>query len=208
VLVEHAENDYLELLAEGGVTGLGLGFGAAVAFGLRWQCRSDRARDPLRRGLSLGSAAGLAALGIHSLLDFNLHIPSNALLFSALAAISLAAASPSPPTRLGGTRSLALLSVLAVLLMSGPPPPNRLDTLGSIQVLQVRKATPLRLRETENEVVRYLNGRPADAEAWVWLGWSRTRLGRRGDGRALASYGSQLDPLRTGLGEGAKRLWN
>ncbi|GEM_PF-4463530 len=39
------------------------------------------------RGISLGTMAGVTAILIHSIGDFNLHIPSNALLFSVLAAL-------------------------------------------------------------------------------------------------------------------------
>lgn len=38
-------------------------------------------RDPLLRGISFGSMMGIIALMIHSAVDFNLQIPSNALTF-------------------------------------------------------------------------------------------------------------------------------
>jgi hypothetical protein len=45
------------------------------------------------RGIALGGGAGIFALLVHSLLDFNLQIPSNALLFLFLSAAVASAAS-------------------------------------------------------------------------------------------------------------------
>jgi O-antigen ligase len=83
-LINHAHNDYLEALTE---TGL-VGFGAVVWFVIllyRSSLRkvADWSNDPRA---SIRFAALLACTGIlvHSLSDFNLHIPGNAALFFAL----------------------------------------------------------------------------------------------------------------------------
>ncbi|QTA79192.1 Uncharacterized protein dnl_14460 [Desulfonema limicola] len=47
------------------------------------------------RGTALGGAAGITAILVHSVGDFNLHIPANALLFTILAAM---VAGPLPKT--------------------------------------------------------------------------------------------------------------
>ena len=80
----HSENDYLEALAEGGLL-----FVAILALALVWGgarllsdwSASQRSHD---RGLGLGLLAGLFALLLHSLGDFNLHIMANAILFVVL----------------------------------------------------------------------------------------------------------------------------
>ncbi len=41
----------------------------------------------LVRGITLGALSGITAILFHSVADFNLHIPSNAILFTILAAI-------------------------------------------------------------------------------------------------------------------------
>ena len=46
-----------------------------------------RSSDPFLRGLTLGGAAGIFGILVHSLFDFNLQIPSNALMFMVLAAV-------------------------------------------------------------------------------------------------------------------------
>jgi O-antigen ligase len=92
--VEHAHNDYLEALAELGVVGaLPLAIAAlAVAIVLcrRWM----RLRDPLRERVVFGCLGALIYIGLHSLTDFNLHVPANALTVAAIAGLGLAASRP------------------------------------------------------------------------------------------------------------------
>jgi len=91
-LVDHAHNDYLELAAEAGLIAA-LALVAAALIALVWAVRSWRERrDPLVRGVTLGAILGVMAILIHSLTDFNLHIPANAATFAAVFAIALAGA--------------------------------------------------------------------------------------------------------------------
>lgn len=89
----HAHGDYLEMLAEYGVAGeiLAILFlSVHLVYGLRSarEIATRRLRDnviPPRSdtlALNLGSLGALAALLSHSVVDFNMHIPGNALLFS------------------------------------------------------------------------------------------------------------------------------
>lgn len=88
-----AENDYLQFAAETGLFGFALA-GGMVLLSLGAAIRAHYVRrDPLLRGMSFASIMGITALLIHSTVDFNLQIPSNAVLFLmllALAWISLA----------------------------------------------------------------------------------------------------------------------
>lgn len=87
-LFEHAHNDYAQFAAESGVIGLGL-LGLMVAWSLAIAIRAQYIRrDPLMRGLSFASIMGIVAILIHSSVDFNLQIPSNALLFMVLLALA------------------------------------------------------------------------------------------------------------------------
>ncbi len=85
--VAQAHNDYLQVLADGGMIGavLALWFIWVV---LRDVVRGIRAQDPLIAGMALGSGAGIVGLLTHSLLDFNLQLPSNAMMFLLLCAIA------------------------------------------------------------------------------------------------------------------------
>ncbi len=93
---DRAHNDYLNLLADWGtVGGLVVLAGLAVfAAGLKKTWRYVRpSENDFGRGLSnrfaffLGAATGLLALAVHSFVDFNLHIPANAILGVTLLAL-------------------------------------------------------------------------------------------------------------------------
>lgn len=80
----HAHNDYLELLAETGLLGIGL-LGVVVLLSLGAALRAQNTRgDPVMRGISFAAIMGIFALMIHSTADFNLQIPANALTFMQL----------------------------------------------------------------------------------------------------------------------------
>jgi O-antigen ligase len=85
----HAHNDYLEYLAELGILGMGLLLGGILFLVLKsffvWRGR----KHPEVKGLALGGLVSLVAILIHSLTDFNLHIPANMLLFSVLISVTM-----------------------------------------------------------------------------------------------------------------------
>lgn len=79
--VEHAHNDYLELLADTGVIGGLLGLSFVGLFFWRAMANFASAKPSLARASIAGALVAGSGLLFHSLVDFNLHIPSNALLF-------------------------------------------------------------------------------------------------------------------------------
>ena len=83
----HAENDYLQLASETGSLGLLLGFIFLV--GLFWLGLSTlyKTNDRILAGVLIGSLGACVAILIHSVVDFNLHIPANALLFTLMASL-------------------------------------------------------------------------------------------------------------------------
>jgi O-antigen ligase len=85
-VVDYAHNDYLQTLSDGGIIAGALALWFIVLLG-RAVWRATQAEDPLEAGLALGGGAGLFALLVHSAFDFNLQIPSNALLFVFLSAM-------------------------------------------------------------------------------------------------------------------------
>lgn len=86
---QQAHNDYLELLASGGVIGVLLGVWFIFLF-VRFARVALRSADPFRRAACFGALAGLFGISIHSLVDFGLHIPINALICLMLVAIATA----------------------------------------------------------------------------------------------------------------------
>ena len=93
LFVNHAHNDYLEMLAETGLVGAGLTawfLFAVLRAGMR---KIADKKDREGSIATMGLMASIVALLAHSTLDFNLHIPANAAIFYTLCA---AAAVPFP----------------------------------------------------------------------------------------------------------------
>lgn len=86
---QQAHNDYLELMASGGIVGvlIVLWFIILLVKGTR---RSFHSKDSFRRAASMGAAAGLFGVAVHSMVDFGLHVTINALVFTALVVIAIA----------------------------------------------------------------------------------------------------------------------
>jgi O-antigen ligase len=101
--VEQAHNDYLQVLADGGVVGAALGL-----FFIVWLFRTGFARaasgDKFRRAVALGALGGCFAALVHSMFDFTLHTTSNALLFLVLAALATTNNSVEDPKATGGRK--------------------------------------------------------------------------------------------------------
>ena len=80
--VDYAHNDYLQFLAEIG----GIGFAVAAVFliavALALLRRVAACRDLEQKSLAAACLASLLAIAAHSLVDFNLYIPANALAVS------------------------------------------------------------------------------------------------------------------------------
>ena len=71
----HAENDYLEVLVEGGLLGFGLGILAFAAIARHCTRAYHHAGTGADRTIVVGGLFGLVALAVKSCADFPLHIP-------------------------------------------------------------------------------------------------------------------------------------
>ncbi len=86
----HAHNDYAEALAETGVAGGALiALSLALFFSLAFRNLSAGRRDDAG-WIRLGATLGCCGLLVHSLVDFNLHIPANAAWFAVCVALAAA----------------------------------------------------------------------------------------------------------------------
>jgi O-antigen ligase len=83
-------NDYLEAVVGGGLIAAALAAWLAAAYARRAGAALRRAAAEHRLLPSLGLLLGLAAIAVHELVDFNLQIPANALLFVVAAALAIA----------------------------------------------------------------------------------------------------------------------
>jgi O-antigen ligase len=87
---QQAHNDYLEVLASGGLIAVAL-VGWFLVLLVKGARRSFQSKDSFRRAASMGAAAGLFGVAVHSVVDFGLHVTINALVFTALVVVAVAA---------------------------------------------------------------------------------------------------------------------
>lgn len=110
LFLTHAHNDYLELMAEGGIIGFLIIFSfLLILFYKTYKTFSTR-RDAISIYLYMGSITAIVAILFHSFTDFNLHIGANGLWFFFVAGIAVTSANTgirkqSRPTRLSAVDS-------------------------------------------------------------------------------------------------------
>jgi hypothetical protein len=208
--IEHAENDHLEFLAEGGGLGALLGGLSALLLFLSglWGLRTEDQR--LARALLAAALAGGAAIYVHSAFDFNLHIPSNAATAALLAALGAACTlSAKGPGTLGagGAGSWAgRLVLLGSLLIAALAPwseprwePSTLARVAGSSRADLRRAS------LEGDVTALLRRRPGQAVAWVHLAWLRFPSDHE-EASELARWGVALDPQHQELARASALL--
>ena len=86
-LWDHAHNDFVEVAADTGLVGLGLLLAAATATAWRATCMLKDAEPRLKRGVGAAALMALVCMGLHSMVDFNLQIPANAMTLVVLMAL-------------------------------------------------------------------------------------------------------------------------
>jgi O-antigen ligase len=114
--VDHAHNDYAEAFLELGVAGAVVVVLLAIGYAWRWKAVAQGRHSRTLGELPLCAGLGMAAVAAHGLVDFNFHIPANALYFALLAGLFLhgegsatpaadpARAAAAPPPAEGGRR--------------------------------------------------------------------------------------------------------
>jgi len=87
---DHAENDYLELLTDTGFTGCAALAGGSAVFLYSLVKRWRKRHNTYVVCAAAGGIASIIAMLIHSITDFNMRIPANALLLTVIAAATCA----------------------------------------------------------------------------------------------------------------------
>lgn len=88
VLYDHAHNDYIEHMTDTGLAGLLIAFGLIFVFWSSVLKGWSERRSRFAICIGAGGLAACGAITVHSLTDFNLHIPANALLLAVIAAVT------------------------------------------------------------------------------------------------------------------------
>ena len=86
--VSHADNEFLQILAEGGLL-LGLPVALAIVAGVALVAKRLREDHTPIFWLRAGAAAGIVALATQNMVEMTLRIPANAVLFAILSAVAV-----------------------------------------------------------------------------------------------------------------------
>src|SRR2546422_912393 len=97
--LDHSHNELLEVLAEGGVIYAALIGSGLIVYFASVVPACFRQNDPVARGLGAGCLAAIAAVLIHSLVDFPLRMPANALYLSVIMGMGWAIILTPSPSR-------------------------------------------------------------------------------------------------------------
>ena len=84
----HAHNDYLEYLSELGLIGFALLLGTIAFLAIDGFRTWSKRRHPQIKAMGMGGFVSVAAILVHSVTDFNLHIPANMLLFAVILSLT------------------------------------------------------------------------------------------------------------------------
>jgi O-antigen ligase len=211
----HAHNDYLQLLAEVGITGFAMIIallGCVLAAGWRgWQHGSTRDAS----ALSAACLAAFTAILLHSGVDYGLYVPANALVLAWVSGVALGlvpggavgaatAARVARPVRAGlvtiGCVSMLHAGLWLVLLTRSNGATLSSATFCAIGICpesffvardysQIGEA-----RDRLPAVERLVRREPTGAVWWADLGDTLLALGRKEDARRAVARAVQLAP--------------
>ena len=126
--LQHAHNDYIELMTEGGAIGFLLVFSFLATLFYKTYKSFILRKDAYSIYIYIGSITGMISILIHSFSDFNMHVGANGLWFALLAALAVSASNtrlrvkniatnllPVKSTRIKHT-SFAIVSTLFLII--------------------------------------------------------------------------------------------
>jgi tetratricopeptide (TPR) repeat protein len=174
VRTTHAEDDALELVAETGLAGIAIAVWLAALIIRGLLVRLRQGRDPFRKSIAVGAAGAIAALAVHSLFDFNLRLPANALVFASLLGL---AASPREPARRVGGRALP---AVATLVLAALAVASAWRAAGAVALERALRDTDPQMRVAALDRVVARHPYLADAYRARAIAWRDLAIGRTG----------------------------
>jgi len=215
-----AHNDYLQLLAELGIVGFLLP-ALLVVIVYRAALRTTRSKEhPNRRHFAIACLGGATALLLHSLADFNLYVPANAMTFAWILGLAagtstgvvdpILARAPGVATPFLKT-GMAALSLFAVLYAGGwlvylhtyrdnPTVEAAFCRVGICEsdrilaVVQRERGAQTIAHLPPDELRTFLRRDPANPHQWRDLGESLQMAGRTDEARLAVARSLELGP--------------
>jgi len=214
-IVDHAHNDWVELKAEYGWPGLIAVIAALTSFLIltvgRWRSRHDN----FVVGVGIGGIGAVVAIAVHSLSDFNLHIPANPLLLALILAVTWRALHSGrqggegyqgPAVSLRRSRGwirAGLLLALAVLAVAACPV---IQTWRADAMARTFQNSTVPFRDPAPDKLRTARGlAPGNAAYWLW---TAERLRMRPDEKDALLFPAEKplpDPRLSLAAEGLRR---
>lgn len=195
-----SENEYIQLLAEGGLLGVGL------ALALIWALshRIRHSLTPPSSVISIAVTGALTVTSIHCLFDFPAHLPLYALVLGSLVGLLIspepaAEGSERPPYPIKKRLALILPAVIGLTgsLVIGVTQPQRLKNLDNPAYLYTAKY---------KELNRALVWAPTSS-AWLYLGRALFKEGTNREARDICTQGEKLITHAAQLDPQNYRLW-
>ena len=186
-----AHNDYLQLATELGLVGFLIFLGLMSAVFIRAIRTAAQGPDRTARMLGLGCAGAMAAISFHSLTDFNMYIPANALVLAWIAGIVAGLpcrAEPEVPAQPGADRPVfrRLAAGFACLVIIYAPASILLKTRfhGNERAealfcrFGVCDTDAVIAAKTKEEFLKAVRREPAAPDRWCDLGEAMLSSGR------------------------------
>jgi O-antigen ligase len=173
-VVEHVHSDYLEMLMQIGIGGMLLAVTASV-------CLARRTNDSRKDWISAGATATVCAAAAHALVDFNLHVPANAVITFTLAGLAFPGERVNTSVLLRS--GVGLIVMAAALLLIVPFSAKPLKVAEQIQARA--EASPSDAHGLSREALKISLRAAADApddwRVWEISAAALRKLGRERD---------------------------
>ena len=89
VAIRYTHNDYLHVLSDYGAVGLAILLSGIITFGRKMWRAARKVKRRIDKALAYGVMGAVIALLVHSIVDFNMHIPSNAMTMAAIVGLGM-----------------------------------------------------------------------------------------------------------------------
>lgn len=193
--VDFAHNDFLQILAELGIVGAALA--GALALWILWQPLKIviRERKSAHWPLAAGVLAALMALLVHSLADFNLYIPSNALVFAWLSGIAVSLGfSGRPPMRMVFPVAAFAIAAFSIVLDYRHVDPNSWYCRAGLCRFDQIFASPPHPGGLLTDVAALVNEDPSNPMVWCTYAELLSAQGRTAEATSVFDRAVSLGP--------------